>query len=158
MRYKYKSLKYGLIKYPACIAFTVTGKCVPFLCIIFNMLSISACFGKNLCANLPVLTRPCNSVGPWEYDLSGLWYISAITPSWYGGFSSKYVLNVLLQCINVLVLNFLRSYLCKYLNWFRRKPIKWISIARIFLLTSSISFLAIVLEIESCSDIVCGIV
>ena len=35
-RYKYKSLKYELIKYPACIYFTVTGKWVPFttfLCI-----------------------------------------------------------------------------------------------------------------------------
>ena len=27
-RYKYKSLKYVLIKYPACISMTVTGKCV----------------------------------------------------------------------------------------------------------------------------------
>ena len=64
--YKYKSLKYGLIKYPACISFTVTGKCVlfgTFLYIIFNILSISVCFGKNLCTNLPVLTRPCNCHG-----------------------------------------------------------------------------------------------
>ena len=36
-------------KYPASISFIVTGKCVPlstFLCIILNILSISACFGK----------------------------------------------------------------------------------------------------------------
>ena len=26
VKYKHKSLKYGLIKYPACISFTVTGK------------------------------------------------------------------------------------------------------------------------------------
>ena len=26
VRYKYISLKYGLIQYPACISFTVTGK------------------------------------------------------------------------------------------------------------------------------------
>ena len=28
--YKHKCLKYGLIKYPACISFTLTGTCVPF--------------------------------------------------------------------------------------------------------------------------------
>ena len=52
-RYKYKSLKYGPIKYPAHISFTVTGKCVPFrtyLCIIFNIFSILAFFGNNLYA------------------------------------------------------------------------------------------------------------
>ena len=41
--YRHKSLKYGLIKYPACVIFTATGKCIPlrtFLCIIFDILSI----------------------------------------------------------------------------------------------------------------------
>ena len=33
-RYKYKSLKYGLIKYPACISYTVTGKCVLFFILL----------------------------------------------------------------------------------------------------------------------------
>ena len=48
-KYRYKSLKYGLVKYPAWISFTLTGKCVPFntfLCIISKSLSISVCFGK----------------------------------------------------------------------------------------------------------------
>ena len=73
VRYKYKSLKYELIKYPTCISFTSTGKCFlfrSFLCIIFNILSISAFFDKDFCTNLPVLTRPCNSGGSWKYDLS----------------------------------------------------------------------------------------
>ena len=46
-RYKYKSLKYGLIKYPACIFFTVTGKHVPFrtsLSIIFLYFVYSSLF------------------------------------------------------------------------------------------------------------------
>ena len=83
-RYKYKSLKCGLINYPACISFTVIDKCVPFrtfICIIFNILSIAACFGKSFYTSLPVSTWPCNSLGSWKYDLSGLWYISDITPS-----------------------------------------------------------------------------
>ena len=48
-RYRYKSLKYGLLKYTACISFTVTGIYVPFktfLCMIFSTLSMSVCFGK----------------------------------------------------------------------------------------------------------------
>ena len=48
-RYKYKSLKYRLINYPAYISFTVAGKYVPFrafLCITFNILLISACLAK----------------------------------------------------------------------------------------------------------------
>ena len=64
VRCKYKSLKYGLNKYPVCISITVTGKCVhcrTFLCVIFMILSISAYCGKNICTNLPVRIRPCNS-------------------------------------------------------------------------------------------------
>ena len=83
-RYRYTSLKYGLIKYPTYISFTVTSKCIPlrtFLCTIFNILSISACFSKNFCTSLPVLIRLSNSCGSWKYDLSGLWYVSEITPS-----------------------------------------------------------------------------
>ena len=78
-------LKYGLIRYSACISFTVTGKCVPFGAfvhiIFFNILSISAYFGKHFCTNLTVFTRPSNFVGSWKYDLSGLWYVSVVTPS-----------------------------------------------------------------------------
>ena len=91
----YKSLKYGLIKYPACISFTVTGKIIPlrtFLCITFNILSISACFGKNFCTSLPALIRLSNSCGSWKYDLSGLWYVYESTTSWNGEFSSKSIL------------------------------------------------------------------
>ena len=78
------SLKYWPAKYPTCISFIVTGKCAPlntFLCIIFDDLSISACFGKHFCTRLPVLTRPSNSQGSWKNDLLGLWYVSEITPS-----------------------------------------------------------------------------
>ena len=35
-RYKYNSLNYGLIKYPTCIPFTVTGKFVPFRSFLCN--------------------------------------------------------------------------------------------------------------------------
>ena len=87
--------RYGLIKYPTWISFTVTGIRVSFrtfLCIIFNILSISTCFGKNFCTNLLLLIRPCNSGGSWKYDLLGLWNISDITPFLYGKFSSKSML------------------------------------------------------------------
>ena len=96
-RYKYKSLKYWLSKYPTCISFTVTGKYIPFrtfLCIIFNILSILAYLGKNIYTSLPVSTWLCTSGGSLKYDLSGLWYISDIIPSQCGDFSSKSV-NVL---------------------------------------------------------------
>ena len=60
-----------MIKYPACISFTLTGKCVPFrtfLCIIFNILSVSAYFGKHFCTNLSAFIRHCNSDDSWKYD------------------------------------------------------------------------------------------
>ena len=56
-RYQYKSLKYGLIKFSACISFMVT-----FLCIIFNILSISAHFNKTFCTNLAFLLHYVNLV------------------------------------------------------------------------------------------------
>ena len=93
-KYRYKSLKYGLIKQPACIPFTAIGKCIPlrtFLWIIFNILS--ACFSKNFCTSLPVLIRLSNSCGSWKYDLSSLWYVSEIMPSWNGEFSLKSVFS-----------------------------------------------------------------
>ena len=65
-KYRYKSLKYGLFKYSACISFMVTGKCVPFnifLCMIFKILSMSVCFGKYFCITLLVLIRSANSGG-----------------------------------------------------------------------------------------------
>ena len=36
-----------------------------------------------------VLTKSANSGGSNSWDLSGLWHISDIIPSWYGEFSSK---------------------------------------------------------------------
>ena len=89
------SLKYGLFKYHVCISFIATGRWVPlsnFLCITFKILSLSACFGNNFCARLPVLTKPSHSQGPWKNDLSGLWYTSEILPSWNGEFFSKSIL------------------------------------------------------------------
>ena len=83
-QYMINVLKYELTRYPACISFKVTDKCVPlrtFLWIIFNILSISACF------SLPVLFRCYKSWGSWKYDLPDLWYISDITPSWNPEFS-----------------------------------------------------------------------
>ena len=75
-RYRYKSLKYGLLRYPVCISFTDTDKCVPFrafLYINFSILSISACFSKNFCTSLSVLIRLSNSGGSWKYVLLGIW-------------------------------------------------------------------------------------
>ena len=77
------SLKYGLTKYSACISFIATGKYVPFspfVCILLNILLISVCFGKKLCARFPILTRLSNSQGSWKNDLLDLCYVSEITP------------------------------------------------------------------------------
>ena len=41
---------------------------------------------------MPALTTPCNSQGFWKNDLSDLWYVSEITPSWNGEISSKSIL------------------------------------------------------------------
>ena len=74
-RYRYKSLKYGLFKYPTHISFIVTGRWVPFntfLYMIFKILSISVCFGKYFCTILSVLTKSANSGGSTSCDLSGL--------------------------------------------------------------------------------------
>ena len=95
-KYRYMSLKYETTRYPACISFTVTGQCFPlrtFLWIIFNILSVSSCFCKNFCTGLPVLIRPPNSWGSWKYHLSGLWYISDITLSLNGEFSSNSIFS-----------------------------------------------------------------
>ena len=71
IRYKYTSLKYGLIKYPACISFTVTGKCVPFrafLFIIFNFYLYQPVFVKTfalICLyslDLAILVVPQNMI------------------------------------------------------------------------------------------------
>ena len=76
--------------------FTVTGKCIPLRALhskMFNILSISACFGKTFFISMPVLIRLSNSCGSWKYDLSSLWYVSEITPSQNGEFSSKSVFS-----------------------------------------------------------------
>ena len=42
-KYRYISLKYGIFKYPTCISFIVTGRCVPFntfFSMIFKMVSM----------------------------------------------------------------------------------------------------------------------
>ena len=91
-RYKYKSLKYGLFKYPNHFSFTVTGRWVPFNTfhrIIFKIVSISVCLGKYFCSILLVVTKSAHSGGSTSCDLSGHGYISDIIPSWYGEFSSK---------------------------------------------------------------------
>ena len=93
-KHRYKSLKYGLIKYPSCISFTVAGKCIPlrtFLWIIFNILLKWACRSKKFSTSLPVLSRLFNSCCSWKCALSGLWYVSEITPYWNGEFSSKLI-------------------------------------------------------------------
>ena len=85
-KYKYMSLKKELTRYPAYISFIITGKCVPFSTshwIIFNILSISVCFGKHFCTVYSLFTKLFNSFSSWKYDLSGLWYASDIIPSWY---------------------------------------------------------------------------
>ena len=74
-KYWYMSLKYELFKYPACISFIVKGKCLPFntfFLIIYKILSISVCFGKNCCIMFLVSIRSFNSIGSWKYDLLGL--------------------------------------------------------------------------------------
>ena len=45
--------------------------------------------------------------------------------------------------------------MCRYFSLFGRGPIKWISISWDFLSDILCAFLVIVLEIKSCSDIVC---
>ena len=107
------------------LSFTVTGKCIPlrtFLCIIFNILSISACFGKNFCTSLPVLIRLSNSCASWIYDSSGLLHVSEIACSWNGEFSSNWY-SYLCQC---LIRFWNLGYRCFY--WFRRGSISWIRV------------------------------
>ena len=60
------NLFWAKYKYPACISFTVTGKCAPlrtFLWITFNILSMLTCLGMNFCTSLSVLIRLSNSSG-----------------------------------------------------------------------------------------------
>ena len=122
-KYRYISWKYELIKYPVCISFTVTGKCIPlrtFLCIIFNILLISVCFSKNFCISMPVLIRVSNSSDSWKYDLSGLWYVSEITPSWHGELSLKSVFSSGSMSDKLQGISGTDFY------WFRRGSINWI--------------------------------
>ena len=64
----------------------------PFFVLFLIFCLYQPVFGKTFCTSLPVLTRPCKYGGFWKYHSSGLLYISDITPSWYGEFSSKSVL------------------------------------------------------------------
>ena len=50
---------------------------------------MSVCFGKNFCTSLPVFTIFSHFFSSWKYNLSGLWYIWDIIPSWYGAFCSN---------------------------------------------------------------------
>ena len=68
-----------------CISLTVRVNFIPlstFPCVIFNILSVSACLGENFYTSLAVLIRLSNVGGSWKVDLSGLWYVSDITLSW----------------------------------------------------------------------------
>ena len=65
-KYRYRSLKYGLVKKPAWISLIVIGKYVPFstfLSITSYSFSMSFCFGKNLCTILVVSSKSANSGG-----------------------------------------------------------------------------------------------
>ena len=77
-KYKYRTLKYELCKYPACISFILTGKWVPFntfLWITSNILSISVCFGRYLWIKFSLFMRFPNSFSSWKNDLSSLWNV-----------------------------------------------------------------------------------
>ena len=98
-KYKYKSLKYELCKYPVCISFISTGKWVPFntfLRILFNILSMS------VLASIYEL----NSLCLWgsqillvlgKNDLSSLWNVLDMMPSWNGEFSSESKFRLILS-------------------------------------------------------------
>ena len=65
---------------------------------------MSVCFIKNFCVSLHVFTKFSNSFGYWKYNLSGLWYVSDIIPSWYGEFSSnsKSILGLMSTLLSIL--------------------------------------------------------
>ena len=65
---------------------------------------MSACFSKNLCTSLPIFTKFSNSCHSWKYDLSGLWYVLDMIPSWYGEFSSnsKSILGLVSALLSIL--------------------------------------------------------
>ena len=76
-KYEYTSLKYGLFKYTTWISFMVKGKCIPFntyLCIIFNILSKSACLGKNLCTKFLLSTCVHTLGDSYRYSFPDLSY------------------------------------------------------------------------------------
>ena len=71
---------------------TSMGKCVPFntfLCITCSILSMPICFGKYLWTKFPLFMRSPNFLESWKNDLSSLWNVSDMMPSWNGEFSSK---------------------------------------------------------------------
>ena len=117
-------MKLGLTKYPACISFAVAGKCVPFntfLCLTFNILSMSAFLGKNFCTSLPVLIRLSNSWGSLKkclvWPLVCFWYHTLL--KW------RIFLKICVQFwANVWYISRNFGYRCSH--WFRRGPINWI--------------------------------
>ena len=60
-----------------------------FLWIMSKIWSMSVCLGKNLCTKFPLSVRSSSSFGFWKNDLSSLWNVSDMMPSWNGEFSSK---------------------------------------------------------------------
>ena len=50
---------------------------------------MSTCLGKNFLPACPCVLD-FSSFGSWKYDLSGLWYVSEIIPSWYDEFFSNF--------------------------------------------------------------------
>ena len=106
---------------------------------------ISLLWQKNLCNSLPVSTWLCSSGGSWKYDFSDIWYISDVTPSWLGEYSSK---SMLMSCSNESDV-FSGNYVCGCLSWFGWGPVNQISTNCFFLLISCISFLVFDLVIRS---------
>ena len=119
-KYKYMSSKYGLIKYPACISFTVTGKCIPFrtfLCIIFNFLS-----------KQHVSVKTFALIFLYSLDFAILVVLGNVTCLAFGIFLKihldvgnffKVHVNALFQWVNVWIQYFPWNYLCRYFSWFR---------------------------------------
>ena len=102
--YKYISLKYGLIRYPACTSFTVTGKCVSFitfLCIILIFCLYQPVLVRTfalICLyslDFPILAVP----GNMTYWGIGTFLISNLLEM---GFSSKSVLISVSKSVSFL--------------------------------------------------------
>ena len=77
-KYKYKSLKYGLCMYPACIWLVDECLLIPF----FGLFLV-------FCQCMFAWANICEWYFLYLYDLSGLWNVLDIMPSWNDEFSLK---------------------------------------------------------------------